>query len=93
MPRNLTFSVENLEAILDGALEHAAHGWMYFEKEMRVNRLNPDSWPPQVEAPVQSAQYHFASVIEHLQRAYEIIRNEQDHTEKIMEQVNKALGK
>jgi len=67
-----------MEATLDAALEHASHGWHAFEKETNVNRLNPDSWPPQVGAPVGSAQYHLAAMIGAVHRAYEIIRCEQD---------------
>ena len=63
-PRNnMTYSIARLEVLLDSALEHASHGWAAFERETEVNRINPDSWPPRVEAPVGSAQYHLAAVI------------------------------
>lgn len=67
-----------MEATLDAALEHASHGWSAFERETSVNRLNPDSWPPRVKAPVGSSQYHFAAMVDAVYRAYEIIRREQD---------------
>lgn len=93
-PRNnMAFSVNRIEALLDSALEHATHGWAAFERETVVNRLNPDSWPPQVEARIGSAQYHFAAVLTYVHEAYSIIRKEQEHTEDVMEKVNKALGK
>jgi hypothetical protein len=67
-----------MEATLDAALEHASHAWSAFERETNVNRVNPGFWPPEVKAPVGSAQYHFSAVIDAVYRAYEIIRCEQD---------------
>jgi len=91
--RDMTYSVERLEALLDSALEHAAHGWSAFERETTVCRRNPDSWPPQVKAPVGSAQYHLAAMLTYVFEAYSLIRKEQDHTEEVMEKVGKFLGK
>lgn len=93
LPRNdMEFSVKRLEVLLDCAMEHASHGWSAFERETNVNRLNPDGWVPQVEAPVGSAQYHLANVIAYTYEAYSLIRKEQEHQENIMGKVNKALG-
>jgi hypothetical protein len=92
-PRNNnSFSVNRLETLLDCALEHASHGWTAFEKENQVNRINPESWPPQVEAEVGSAQYHLANTISYVFEAYQLLRKEQEHTETVMEKVNKVLG-
>ena len=94
LPRaNQVYSIERLEAILAAALEHASHGWTALEKETPVNRLNPDAWPPQVEAAVGSAQYHLANVIALAFEAYQLVRKEQDHQEEIMRKVNTALGR
>jgi hypothetical protein len=93
-PRNEgVFNVNRVETLLDCALEHASHGWMAFEKETEVNRINPESWPPQVEARVGSAQYHLANSIAYIFEAYQLLRKEQEHTETVMEKVNKVLGK
>jgi N-acyl-D-aspartate/D-glutamate deacylase len=71
-------NINQMEATLDAALEHASHGWSAFERETKVSRVNPDFWPPEVKAPVGSAQYHFAAMIDAVHRAYQIIRTEQD---------------
>jgi len=93
-PRNnQTYSIERIEAILWAALEHSSHGWHAFEKETNVNRLNPDSWPPQVEAAVGSAQYHLANVIALLYEAYQLAHQEQQHNEEVMKKVNATLGR
>lgn len=93
-PRNdQSYSVERVELILSAALEHASHGWMALEKETNVNRLNPDSWPPQVEAAVGSAQYHLANTIALAFEAYQLVRKEQEHQAEIMKKVNAALGR
>lgn len=76
--RDTKGNINQMEATLDAALEHASHGWHALEREMSVNRLNPQSWPPRVQAPVGSAQYHLAAMIDAVNRAYEIIRCEQD---------------
>lgn len=93
-PRNnQTYSIERMESILNAALEHASHGWSAFEKETRVNRINPDSWPPQVEAMVGSAQYHLANVIALVFEAYSLVYKEHEHYEEVMKKVNHALGR
>lgn len=93
-PRNnQTYSIERVEMILYAALEHASHGWSAFEKETIVNRLNPDTWPPQVEARVGSAQYHLANVIALVFEAYGLVYKEHEHHEEIMRKVNAALGR
>jgi hypothetical protein len=89
--KGLQMDIDKIEALLDTALEHASHGWHALEKETSVNRINPDSWPPRVIAPVGSAQYHLAAVIEMAYKAYSEVRREKDHTEDVMEKVNKAL--
>ena len=94
LPRaNQVYSIEHLEAILATALEHASHGWTALEKETPVNRLNPDAWPPQVEAPVGSAQYHLANVIALAFEAYQLVFKEQEYNEEVMKKVNKHLGR
>lgn len=67
-----------MEATLDSALEHASHAWSALERETKVNRVNEGFWPPQVDAPVGSAQYHFSALIDAVYRAYEIVVCEQD---------------
>lgn len=88
-PRKINYSIERLESLLDTALEHASHGWHALEKEAEVNRLNPDSWPPQVKAEVGSAQYHLSAMITYIFEAYGAIRGELDHTERVSEMVEK----
>lgn len=91
-PRNdQNYSIDRMELILAAAMEHAAHGWVAFEKDSHVNRLNPESWPPQVEAPVGSAQYHLANTVALMFEAYQLVRREQEHTEQVMEKVNATL--
>lgn len=90
-PRKLPFNVETLETALDGALEHASHGWAALEREIKVNRLNPDSWPPRVEAPVGTAEYHLSIVITSLYEVFQTIRDEAENEREIMDQVNKYL--
>lgn len=91
--RNMVYSVDRLEVLLDCALEHASHGWSAFERETKVNRLNPDGWPPLVEAPVGSAQYHLSAMLIYVFEAYGLIAKEKEHAEEIMEKVNQALKK
>jgi hypothetical protein len=76
--RSTKENIDQLEATVDAALEHASHGWTAFERVTQVNRVNPDMWPPRVQAPVGSAQYHFSAMIDAVDRAYQIIRTEQD---------------
>lgn len=84
-------NTNNLEALLDTALEHFTHGWLALEKAGMVDDKIKDIFPPQVKNPVGSAAYHFAAVADNVKRAYEIIRAEQEHTETVMEKVNKVL--
>jgi uncharacterized protein YllA (UPF0747 family) len=90
--RDMTFSADRLEALLDSALEHAAHGWTALERETKVHRTNPDSWPPQVEARVGSAEYHLSAMVMYVFAAYGIVSKEMEHTEDVMEKVKRALG-
>lgn len=71
-------NINQLEATLDAALEHASHGWNAMEKDSPIVRIYPDLWPPAVDAPVGSVPYHFAAMIDAVYRAYQIIRTEQD---------------
>jgi len=71
-------NINQIEATLDAALEHATHGWGALEKEITINQLNKGFWPPRVEAEVGSAEYHIAAMIDAVFRAYGIIRTEQD---------------
>lgn len=71
-------NVNQIEATIDAALEHASFAWIALEKETSVNRVEPDSWPPKVESKVGTAQYHFSAMIGAVHRAYQIIRAEQD---------------
>jgi len=71
-------NVNQIEATLDAALEHASHGWNALRKEIDINQINNGMWPPQVEAEVGSTQYHIAAMIDAVFRAYGIIRTEQD---------------
>lgn len=89
----MEYSLERLDTLLECALEHASHGWTALEKEANVNRLNPDSWPPQVEAPVGSAQYHLANTIAYLVEVYSLVSKEKDHIDEVMEKVNATLGR
>lgn len=89
----MKYSIERIDTLLECALEHAAHGWTALEKETQVNRLNPDAWPPQVEAPVGSAQYHLANTLAYIFEAYGLVSNEADHIEEVMQKVNEAIGK
>ncbi len=88
-PRKIPYSIDSLEGLLSGALEHASHGWMAFEKETKVTRLNPDSWPPQVEAEVGSAQYHLSIVVTMLYEGFASLREEQERIESLMAQIDK----
>lgn len=71
-------NVNQIEATLDAALEHASHGWNALGKEIDINQINKGMWPPRVEAEVGSTQYHIAAMIDAVFRAYGIIRTEQD---------------
>jgi hypothetical protein len=71
-------NINQIEATMDAALEHASHAWTALERETLVNRENPESWPPRVAASVGTAQYHFAAMIDAVYRAYGNIRAEQD---------------
>lgn len=71
-------NINQMEATLDAALEHASFGWTALGRETTVNRTNEGFWPPQVNASAGSAQYHIAAMIDAVYRAYEIIRCEQD---------------
>lgn len=63
----------NIEALLDTALEHFSHGWVALEKQGMVTYKDPDVFPPSVSDKVGSASYHFAAVADTVKRAYEII--------------------
>lgn len=71
-------NINQLEATLDAALEHASHGWNALEKADPAVRTNPEAWPPATNAPVGSVPYHFAAMTDAVYRAYQIIRTEQD---------------
>lgn len=90
-PRKVKFSIARLESLLASGLEHASHGWSALEKEIPVNRLNPDSWPAIVEAPVGSAQYHLSIVIMTLYEAYISVMEEKEHNDEISKKVEDYL--
>jgi len=71
-------NIDQIEATIDAALEHASFAWKQLESETVVNRLNPDWWPPKVDAPVGSMAYHWAASVAAMHRAYQVIRAEQD---------------
>jgi hypothetical protein len=85
-------NTKQIEALLDSALEHFAHGWVDLEKNNKIEYTIPDAFPPHVNAPVGSAVYHFAAVVSNLKRAYDLVRAEEEHVDMVMEKVNKALG-
>lgn len=91
-PRKIPYSIKRMEALLDTALEHASHGWHALEQETKVNRLNPESWPPGVKAEVGSAQYHLAAMISYIFEAYESISGEVDHIEQVDSLIEKVLS-
>ena len=91
-PRKILYSIKRIESLIDSALEHASHGWNALEKETKVNRVNPDSWPPVVEAPVGSAQYHLATMISYIFEAYNSLSDELDRQKEMIELVNKRLS-
>ena len=68
----------NIEALLDAALEHFSHGWVALEKQGMVTYKDPDVFPPSVSDKVGSASYHFAAVADTVKRAYEIIASLQE---------------
>ena len=83
---------KQIDALLDTALEHFTHGWLALEKAGMVDNKVKDCFPPIVNNPVGSAAYHFAAVADTVKRAYELVRAEEEHTDQVMEKVNKALG-
>lgn len=71
-------NVNQIEATMDAALEHASHAWNALEKSGEAKRIDNDMWPPKVEAEVGSLQYHLAAMTDAVFRAYGVIRAEQD---------------
>jgi len=86
-------NTNKIEVLLDSALEHFSHGWLDLEKREMITYKDKDVFPPQVLDDVGSASYHFAAVALYLKRAYELVRAEEQHTEMVMEKINKVLNK
>lgn len=65
--------LQQLEAMLDSALEHCSHVWNAMVRNELVSQYTGDAWPPIVQSSPGELVYHFVAVIEYVKKAYEFV--------------------